>query len=254
MNKALQGNQAEKDFTILLNKKINLKLWEELGVSSLGCFAIHITSNKLSNITNRLIACKSDVFIASGIIDKDTLIKKKHYLSEEDLITLNLQYLPLSGISVKLKDSNYTIAKISSSTFLKYFSSNILAAGSSIYTTKNFHLNNSILSGWGVSLTSFIDLFSSRLDICFTSLSDKVVLSKIKSYSNSEIRKIISNSKMLSDMIFKGINHFKDPFFANWIYCGVSIKKNVQIPFSITTGSGRSKGIYTIVLKPKKIK
>jgi len=30
-----------------------------------------------------------------------------------------------------------------------------------------------------------------------------------------------------------------------------TLKKNYFIPFNITTGSGRSKQIYTIVLKPK---
>ena len=62
----------------------------------------------------------------------------------------------------------------------------------------------------------------------------------------------VNNDKAISDFIFFGIGNFDEPFTAHWLYEYEKFRTNYVIPFTITTGSGRSKGIYTIVLKPKK--
>ena len=76
-------------------------------------------------------------------------------------------------------------------------------------------------------------------------------MSRIKSYSNKEIEKIIIQDKVVSDLIFKGIGNFEEPYTAHWIIENDELKENYYIPFTITTGSGRSKNIFTVVLKPK---
>jgi hypothetical protein len=76
-------------------------------------------------------------------------------------------------------------------------------------------------------------------------------MKKIKVYSNNEIEKLIIQDMVISDLIFKGIGNFEEPFTANWILENDELKKNYAIPFTVTTGSGRSKNIFTIVLKPK---
>ena len=48
-----------------------------------------------------------------------------------------------------------------------------------------------------------------------------------------------------------GIGNFDEPYTAKYLIENDKIKKNHYLPFTITTGSGRSKGKYTIVLKPK---
>jgi hypothetical protein len=58
-------------------------------------------------------------------------------------------------------------------------------------------------------------------------------------------------SREISDLVFKGIGNFEEPFTAHWIIENDEVKENYYVPFSVTTGSGRSKGIFTVVLKPK---
>ena len=72
----------------------------------------------------------------------------------------------------------------------------------------------------------------------------------IKNYSCNKIKQIIDNSPDLQKKIFNGIGLYKEPYTAFYFYQGKDILKLETIPYNITTGSGRSKGSYTIVLKP----
>ena len=62
---------------------------------------------------------------------------------------------------------------------------------------------------------------------------------------------MILDNNLLSDFIFKGIGNFDEPYTATYLYEHGELKENYYIPFKITTGSGRSRGDYTIVLKPE---
>ena len=75
---------------------------------------------------------------------------------------------------------------------------------------------------------------------------------KIKKYSNSKIEEIINNNKEISDFMFNGIGNFEEPFTVHYLYENGELKDDCFIPFKPTTGSGRSKGTFTIVIKPKK--
>ena len=76
-------------------------------------------------------------------------------------------------------------------------------------------------------------------------------LKKIKRYANKEIAKIIRNDKNISNFVFYGIDNFQEPFTAPWLFVHGEFRKNYVMPFSVTTGSGRSKGKCTIVIKPR---
>jgi hypothetical protein len=52
--------------------------------------------------------------------------------------------------------------------------------------------------------------------------------------------------------IFNGEGLYKEPYSAYFFMQDYEIKKLGIIPYSITTGSGRSKGKYSLVLKPSK--
>ena len=146
--------------------------------------------------------------------------------------------------------------KMSPSTFKKLFGSNILASGASIYCNKEveFSKNSKLLEAWGVSEQEFIDYFNQQLNIELKSVTEatsKENLKLIKKFSNNEIAKIINTNKSISDFIFFGIGNFEEPFTAYWLFEHGEFKANYLIPFTVTTGSGRSKGVYTLVLKPK---
>ena len=251
MNKALKGNNQEVIVTKKLNKKNNY--WEELDFNINNTYAIHIIYKKFGRINQKKISSKADVFLASGKVPTDYLTQKDYYLSEDDLIKLNLKPINGSGISIKLPGSRYTITKISPSTFEKIFGSNILGAGASIYCDKekDFNKNRRILEGWGVSELDFLNYFNKEISLNVENLITKEFLSAIKTFSNNKIALIINNSKSISDFIFMGIGNFEEPFTAKYLIENGKMKKNYYIPYKITTGSGRSKGIFTIVLKPK---
>ncbi len=252
MNKAIKGNNEEIIYTKLLNKKE--KFWDILNYNIDDTFAIHIISKKCGSLNEEKVYAKADIFFAKGNVPKDYLIEKDYYLNEIDCEHFNLKPISKSGLSVKLSNSKYTITKISSNTFFKIFNNNVLAAGSSIYCQKEveFVKNSDVLNGWNVNESEFIEYFSDNIkDEKVISLHNKKVLEKIKTYSNAKITQLIIESEKISDLIFKGIGNFDEPFTANWIIENDTLKPNYYIPFIITTGSGRSKGTYTIVLKPK---
>lgn len=251
MNKAIIGNKEEVLYTRLLNKKT--EFWNVLGYAKANTFAIHVNSKKYGKINDAKVSAKADIFFATGNVDSGYLFQNNYYLDENDCNKFGLQPIAKSGLSIKLSNSKYTITKISPSTFKKIFNDNILGAGASIYckSEKEFAKNPKVLLGWGIDKSAFISFFKQNLKVAHISLENKELLSKIKSYSNGQISRLILGDKTISDFIFKGIGNFEEPYTAHWIIENEILKPNYYIPFSITTGSGRSKGIYTIVLKPK---
>ena len=252
MNKSLKGNNYEIIATKELNQKINY--WKELNFDPRNSYAIHIIYKKYAKINQIKISAKADIFLAKGIVPFEYLVQKDYYLSEKDLIKFNLLPIKNSGISVKLPNSRYTITKISPTTFKKLFGDNNLAAGASIYCNKekDFNKNIRVLEGWGINELEFLNYFNKQITLLnLSSLSDKKALETIKIFSNNKIAHIINNSQFLSDFIFKGIGNFEEPFTAKYLIENSKMKKNYYIPYKITTGSGRSNGNFTIVLKPK---
>ena len=251
MNKAKEGNNQEILITKILNQK--KRYWDNLPYDKDNTFAIHITSKKYGLINQEKIQPKADVYFAKGNVEIDFLVKNDFYLNESHLEMFSLTPIKSSGLSIKLPNSDYTIIKISPNTFKKIFKNNILGAGASIYckNKEEFKKNESVIKGWLVELSDFENFFSQKLNINRVDLYDKEIMSRIKSYSNKEIEKIIIQDKVVSDLIFKGIGNFEEPYTAHWIIENDELKENYYIPFTITTGSGRSKNIFTVVLKPK---
>ncbi|MBT3465440.1 hypothetical protein HN451_10700 [archaeon] len=252
MNKALAGNKQE----IIYTKQLNLKdkFWKNLSFDKDTTYAVHIISKKYGKINEAKIQPKADIILAKGNIQIDYLVKSNFYLNENDIKKLNLTPIKESGISVKLPNSRYTITKISPNTFIKIFGSNLLAAGASIYCNKvkDFDKNIDVLNGWSVSEKDFFNYFNKNIEnLDLNSLDEKEKLSLIKTFSNQKISDLTLESKTISDLIFKGIGNFEEPYTAHFIIENDEIKYNYYIPFIITTGSGRSKGIFTIVFKPK---
>ena len=111
--------------------------------------------------------------------------------------------------------------------------------------------NNAVINGWYSNTQKFIDFFKqANIDIKKGDI-DLETANKIKKYSNSKIEEIINNNKDVSDFIFNGIGNFEEPFTVHYLYENGELKDECFIPFKPTTGSGRSRGTFTIVIKPK---
>ena len=107
----------------------------------------------------------------------------------------------------------------------------------------------SVIKAWGTDEKQFLSYFREKIksEIQINYLAD---LKKIKSYSNNMIKEIILKNKNLYDSIIKGIGVFEDPFCCNYMMKDDELSEIKDVNFKITTGSGRSKGVFTIVVKP----
>ena len=74
----------------------------------------------------------------------------------------------------------------------------------------------------------------------------------VRKAAQNKIRNHINNNPELADNIFTGKHWFESPYHAIFLYESGELKKNVVTSFSITTGSGRSSGKYTIEITPTK--
>ncbi|CAA6812733.1 MAG: Unknown protein [uncultured Sulfurovum sp.] len=251
------GELQEIDFVKTLNKKEDLNHWQTLGLKPINHYAIRVKYQKYGTVNQRKVWAKADAFIAQGNIPENYLKLNGYFLNEDDVKTFKLLPIKETGISIKQESSTqYQIIKMAPSSFKKLFSSNILATGASMYykKKKSLALNKNILKAWGISEEDFFTYYSKALNLPINSVSHsncQKCLKKIKRYANKEIAKRIKKEPALSDFIFLGIGNFKEPFTAPWLFEHGAFKKNYQIPFSVSTGSGRSKGKCTIVIKPK---
>lgn len=251
------GKQQEIHFTKTLNKKEKLYYWETLTLNPKAHYAIHVKYQHYGTINEQKVWAKADAFIAKGFVPSLYLEAKDYLLDEDDLDKFHLTPVERSGISIKqIESQHYQIIKMRPSTFQKLFGSTILAAGASIYyrKEKKLPLNQAVLEGWNISEEAFFTYYSKALNLKVGSVINpncQNCLKKIKRYAKKEISKQIKNDKILSDFIFLGIGNFKEPYTAPWLFEDGTLRKNAPMPFTITTGSGRSRGRFTIVVKPK---
>ncbi len=250
-----EGTIEEINFTVELNKKDRVELWKSLKFENDidTIFAIHVRTKKYGKINKQKVLCKADVFLAKGDVPKHYLINKEFYLDENDLDHYSLKPIPFTGISVKRFDSfKYQIMKISPTTFKEVFKNTELAAGSSIYCNKieDLKKNTSVLNGWKTDWAKFSRYVYDNFTLNVDSNSDINIFKNIKRLSNNKIHSIITNNKVISNFVFKGIGNFEEPYTATFLYEKGVLKSNYFLPFKIRTGSGRSNGVFTIVLKP----
>lgn len=248
-----EGTLEEINFVRLLNKKEQLGYWDVLNLTPEHHFAIHVIYHKFGKINEKRVKPKADVYIAKGNVPQDYIESNDFYLNEKDVETFNLEPVDFSGISVKLRTSNrYQITKMGPNTFKSVFGNYELGAGASIYcmNEKDLIKNPKVIEGWNSSAKNFIDYFKSEGVISDSNL-DINLLKKIKKFSNKKIEKIIKENKEVSDFIFQGIGNFDEPFTVHYLYENGELKDSCYIPFKPTTGSGRSRGDFTIVIKPK---
>lgn len=248
-----EGTEEEISLVKRLNKKDELNFWEILNINPSNHFAIHVVGDQIGKISGQSVKPKADAYIAKGEVPEDYLETHDFYLNEEDVNSFNLEPVDFTGISIKLQTStNFQITKMSPNTFQKIFGNYELGAGASIYCLREDDLikNHSVIKGWKTNEKDFIDFFKSE-NVITTSELNKESFKKIKNYSNKKITQIINEDKEVSDFIFQGIGNFEEPFTVHYLYQNGEFKNKCYIPFKVTHGSGRSRGDFTIVIKPK---
>lgn len=215
-----------------------------------------VTTKQWSHLSNKKVFTRSDCYLVDILYDIQTLLKdNNYYLSEDILLNNNITYkkIPYSGISIKMTTSkNFQILKIGPKSFNTLFKSYELGAGASLFCQNKIELekNDNLITGWQTDIKKMMRFYQN-----ITSNDDKFYLNKetckkIKNYACKKIKYLIENSHDLQKKIFNGIGLYNEPYTAFYFYHGQNILELKTIPFNVTTGSGRSKGEYTIVLKP----
>lgn len=217
---------------------------------------IRVTTKQLSKLSEKKVFTRSDCYLAS-IPDNIQIIleKNNYYLSEEilDINHIKYQKVPYSGISIKMTTSKkFQILKTGPNSFKSLFNCYELGAGASLFCMREEELvkNPDVINGWKTSINNMTKFFNKFTKGDESFYLNQQICADIKNFSNSEIKKLIDESQDLQKKIFNGIGLYDEPYTAYYFYHGEQIKTLTTIPFSVTTGSGRSKGDYTIVLKP----
>ena len=219
---------------------------------------IRVTTNQLSKLSNQRVKTRADAY-AIEILDQriyDLLEENNYYLDETILHGFDSYYrcVEQSGISIKRDDSdNYTLIKLTPNSFNELFGTYVLGYGASIFckNSSELHYNLPLLQGWHVTIEELQDYFGSEL-ITESSLTSSLELCKdIKDKCVERIKFNIDHDLRLQSIIFNGKDIYNEPYSAFFFMQNNLIKTLGYMPYSVTTGSGRSHGQYSIVLKPR---
>lgn len=217
---------------------------------------VRVTTKQMSQLSGKKVFTRSDCYLASIDSDvSDLLEEHDYYLAEDILAERRIKYtkIPYSGVSVKITTSkSFQILKIGPNSFNTLFDSYELGAGASLFCMREIELekNPDLIEGWKSSIDRMIAYFSILTKGNKNFYLDQETCKKIKNYSCEEIKRQIESSTDLQKKIFNGVGLYEEPYTAFYFYHGDNISELTTIPFNVTTGSGRSKGDYTIVLKP----
>tara|TARA_B100000212_G_scaffold297713_1_gene241598 strand:- start:3329 stop:4087 length:759 start_codon:yes stop_codon:yes gene_type:complete len=246
-----EGTEEEKIFCEKFNREeLNLENTDLTYSSKI--FAVHSTKHQYSSLSHKKVKPKSDCFLIKDL-GNNFEKNKNFYISESELKFGTFEYIKNSGISIKNKLSkNYQIHKFGKDSFEKIFKDTKLFIGIIIYCQNDEELfkNNDIYKNTNIAEEEFLLSFQD----CFNeSDNKKEKLRKIKRKCIEIIKTNINTDEKVWDVIFSGKGCFEDPFYSTYFFQNnliSKIDKNTFPKFSITNGSGRSKGNYTLVIKP----
>ena len=252
------GNLEEIDFIKLFNSsKENFRYFLDNFPSFNNLWMVRVTTKQLSKLNGKKVFTRSDCYLANFSINMKTILLEYNYLLTEDILEqyhINFIKVPYSGISIKMASSNnYQILKVGPNSFKELFGSFELGAGASLFCQKQNELpkNSDLITGWHTSIDKMINFFYDYTNGYSDFYLNQDICTKIKQFSCLKIKEMIEKSQELKEKIFNGKWLYEEPYTAYYFYHGKNITKLVTFPFSVTTGSGRSKGDYTIVLKPQ---
>lgn len=217
---------------------------------------IRVTTKQFSQLSGRKVFTRSDCYLASIPSDVTDILEENDYLLSEDILDkrkIDYKKIPQSGISVKMTtSSSFQILKTGPNSFKNLFGSFELGAGASLFCLRDSELdkNPDLILGWNSTIDRMTSHFQQFTKNTKDFYLNQDICKSIKKHSCNEIQRMIDESVDLQQKIFNGIGLYEEPYTAFYFYHGNDIKTLTTIPFNVTTGSGRSRGDYTIVLKP----
>lgn len=253
------GNWEEYELVSKLNrdKRHNNKLWSilcnKLDIMNLDdVYAVRVSDTVYSKLSERKVLPKADVYLIKGKIAHQVLLDNNYWLDEDVVKNMNVKPIEQSGVSCKRPTSkNFTYAKLTVHSFVKLFGSKEIGAGISLFVKDDeLSHNEEVLKAWDVTETELLTFFGSELKGLSQMVENFECCKKIKKAAITYAEPMIRTQRDISNALFYGIGAFEEPYTANFIFANGVINPTYIPKFSITTGSGRHKGNYTIVIKP----
>lgn len=248
-NKATQGLDFEYKFTADFNQSERAK--------NTKIFLANVSYNQISKLAGAKVRPKSDCYAVRIQEDINILLQQNNYLLTEEILLENqIQYevIPKSGISIKLPESkSYTLQKLSFTTFQNIFakiSPSYFIAALLFVKPSETEKNNLILATFGKT----IDELCADLEIekpVSEPVSELETLKILKSTALAKIKQLANEDKNIYNTLCFGSNMFEDPYSATYIFENNKIyaRGDYRATINVTTGSGRSKGKYTLAFK-----
>ena len=240
-----------------MKEKYN-KYLSNFAYNSSNIWMVRVTGFQFSYLSEKKVYTRADSYLVYINSNIDELLEENAYLLSEDILKINnisYEKIPYSGVSIKMTNSkNFQIIKTGPDSFKKLYGSYELGAGASLFRQKEIELpkNLDLIKGWKTTVKNMTRFFSEFTHGNEDFYNNKHICEEISKYSCNKIKSLIENSTNLQQKIFNGIQVYDEPYTAHYFYHGNEIQNLTIIPFTVTTGSGRSKGDYTIVLKPSK--
>ena len=253
------GNKEEFDISRRFNKTKNSSVWNDLldGIDDIdNVYMVKVSNKVLSHLSEKKVNPKADAYLVHSHFSQNYLLEKEYSLDESDLANREYEILENTGISVKIDGSTgYTIQKLTHDSFIKAFKDIVeepeyLFMGLLLYSNdrekyKNSEMMKLLVLEEDEVKEYYIDQMG--IDLDFDNIED---LSAVRSWAQNELKESIIANLEVYKSLFTGSTWFDEPYVAHYIYLNKKIKINELTDFSITTGSGRSHGKFSVEIKP----
>lgn len=255
------GDLEEFDLTQTMNKNKDNSMWKTLlpNVKDYSdYYLVKVSSNQLSKLSGKKVKTKSDAYAIKAKLPKNFLLRKEYVLEEADLSGYSYEKVSDTGISIKMKNSkNYTYQKLTKNSFCKAFCDldnvEFWLISLLIYSAdKERYKNERIISDFGSTTEAYLNKVSSIMGLSTDNTDCSSFWDSVRKVAQAKIKEYINTNTELAENIFTGKHWFESPYHAIFLYESGQLKKNIITSFSITTGSGRSSGKYTIEITPTK--
>lgn len=260
-----EGDQEEFNISKIMNRNKNHRFWNvisdlcTLDLDKDNYYVVKVEENKESQLSGKKVKCKTDNFIIQANISKAQLLQCEYQITEKMLQNIGkYKVISNSGISVKKADSKkYTIVKLTHNTFEQAFAEyiegvNFIIAGLLLYSDKKkIHINTKMLEDLKIQQSRLINFYIDTYDLSGNGILDSDFIVKISRKAREVVKETIENQPELKDKLFTGKGWFDDPFCINFIFKEGKLTSDIYTDYTVSNGSGRSKGNYSIILKPQ---
>lgn len=243
----------EQEFVAMMNRERNHPLWADYGFGDDLTYLVNVSHGHTSKLIGAKVLPKSDCYVIRTHDDLTAILLAHDFFLTEDILEQNnikAEPLERSGISIKRPDSkHYTLQKLVYHTFQEIFdtiSPKNFVAALLFVDKKQLYKNQKILADFKTN----VDELCEALEIA-KSEDEAITYKNLKDKALKTIKDLANTDGKIYRVLCFGEGIFDEPYQATFIYEGARLlhKDDYLTEIIVTTGSGRSKGTYTLAFK-----